>query len=149
MSFDNQANVNVPAYPQQPKGSGKKWIFAGCGCLLVIGLICGGCIGMGAYFGSGVISFTLDNTAAVQSSRKVQEIVGTPVAVSPPRSTQHNRAITLEFDVSGPNGTGKVTVVGTMNDDFSVTRDEIYLEFDGQRIDLDPDAELDLNIEGE
>ena len=149
MSLDSQVNVNIPA---EPKGSGgKKWIFAGCGCLLVIGLICGGLIAYVYFLSADARNFGLENRTDIGSSRQVQDTLGSPVVVSAPQPVLGGDPTKLVFtyDVEGPEGSGIVTVSGSMNQDFSVTRDEIYLEFEGERIDLDPDNELEIDIDFE
>lgn len=147
MEFENQPSADVVV--AQPRSGGKKWILGGCGCLLVIVVACGGA-GLWGYltFMRPAMAFVTENIAYAESSPAVEERIGSPVTTGAPSTSQQDRQMTIRLPVSGPQGQGTIVIQGTIQDDFSWKRDDIYLEIDGERIALDPDAEFDIDIEG-
>ena len=113
-------------------------------------VVCGG----GGYyfyatFMKPALDLTFENIQIAQESEKVKEMIGDPVTLGSPTSTQNGQQLEMSIPVSGPNGNGTVTFTATLNqEDFTWTRDESYLEFNGEKIDIDPDANTSLDIEG-
>jgi hypothetical protein len=143
MSFDNQATLNVPNMQhEKPKSGALKWILGGCGCLGLLAVVC---IGGFAYFFSGAIGDAIrmqqETQAMIESSPQVEEALGSPIEIGPPRTQNGPEGeVTFEFDVTGPNGTGTVFSKTKMNPStFRFERKGLYMEFEGQRIDLNLD----------
>lgn len=152
MSLDNQATLNVPSMQdQKPKSGALKWILGGCGCLGLLAVICVG--GVAYYIGplmQDTIGIMNETTSMAKSSTVVQEALGSPVEITGgPRQSQDGNNMTFEVDVTGPNGSGTVYTKATIDTaSRRIERTEIYLEFEGQRLDLNIEDEFNLEVEG-
>jgi hypothetical protein len=151
MSVGNEQDT---VYVEPKKSGAGKWLlFGGCGCLFLILLVCGG----GGYWFYGTFYKPLydemnGTVALLESSEVVQEKVGEPVTVvmsNQPRQ-ESNEVLEVDYEVSGPNGNGTVVVRFRFDPtSFTWTRDDMYLEFEGEQINVDPDAETpELDLEG-
>lgn len=152
MSLDNQATLNIPnMQDEKPKSGALKWILGGCGCL---GLMIAICVGGSVWYAGGLIKDTMsimnEVVTLAENSEVVKETLGDPVEITGgPRQSQEGKDMTFEVDVAGPNGSG--TVFSKASIDSSgrrLNRTEIYLEFDGQRFDLDAEEAFNLDVEG-
>ncbi len=151
MSFDPGSPVgdNPIASVDQPKSKKKFWLFGGCGCLGLIAIVCiGGSAFVWMQFGKPVMDMINETTALVQNSQQIEDRLGTPVSMGTPEQKQDPNspgAIDIRIPVEGPNGEG--TVVMRIKFDGSWSREELYLEVDGEKIDLNPEKEFELDIE--
>ena len=150
MSFDNQESVslnNIDSMP--PKKSGAlKWILGGCGCLGLLTLLCfGGLIWFGVSKAGAV---TQESRSFVENSTTVQQHLGSPVVSNAETATQGtNQDIVFEYDVAGPNGTGRATVNATFdNETFDFIIGESSLEFNGEVFDLNAEEEFSVEVDG-
>lgn len=131
----------------EPKSKKKLWIYGGLGCFGLIGLICIGCVGIGYVLGKPSYEFINENTAFIQSSAEIQAELGSPITLTDLKPVPGGPGkIVYRAEVEGPNGSGTCVIEATM-DGLTPVRDSIYLEVGDERIDLDPDAELNLNID--
>jgi hypothetical protein len=152
MSLDNQATLNVPSMQdEKPKSGALKWILGGCGCLGLLAAICVG--GFVFYFGAlmqDTISIMNETVALAENSAVVKEALGEPVEITGgPRQSQNGKDMTFEVDVTGPNGSGTVYSKATVAPSGRrLESTEMYLEFDGQRFDLNTEDEFNLDVEG-
>ena len=152
MSIDNGPGLgsDIPVGGiSQPKSNKKIWIFGGLGCLGLIGLICIGFIVAGVFVGKPMFEFMNDNQAFIESSDEVAEALGAPITATTPQPIQDPNnpgALTFQGEVSGANGTGTYVIEATMNG-VTPVRDAIYLEFNGEKIDLDADAMFEIDVD--
>ncbi len=136
---------------EQPKSGGKKWLIGGCGCLTLLAIVC---IGGGAFVwmqvGKPFYDFLNENVVFIQDSEVVQDSLGTPIETGAPQtssSTENGVAsIELRIPASGPKANGTVVLKGKYEEGVWV-REDLYLEIEGERIELDPDAAFQLNID--
>jgi hypothetical protein len=151
--IDPNATVgdNPIASVEPPKSSKKFWLFGGCGCLLILLLICGGVGGFAYYVGQPLVAIMTETTGFIQTSQVVGDKIGSPVSTGAPAQTQDPNdpgLVRLNIPVDGPNGSGIVVAeirFDTAN--WTWNREALYLEFDGETFDMDPDAELNLEID--
>jgi hypothetical protein len=133
---------------ETPKSRKKLWIFGGLGCLGVIGI---GCIGIVSlimiYVYRPMQEFQNENVEMATSSMEVEAILGSPVTAGPtaPENAGAQKFI-FRSTLTGPEGEGQLVfeakVVGT-----EWIRESIYLEKDGEKTDLDPEAMFDIKID--
>lgn len=149
MSFEPGSPIadNPIAHLDPPKSGKKKFLIGGCGCLGVLALLCvGGSAFIWIQFGKPMMDFMNENTTFVASSEVAKEALGDPITVGPPTKTEpQGQSVTMEFPVSGSKGSGIMVLRGSLKDGKWV-RDEIYLEVDGNRIELSPDSEFQLDV---
>ncbi len=147
MSFEPGSNV-AELRLDPPKSGKKKFIFAGCGCLGMLFLLCAGGGGfMWIQFVKPVTDFMGENVAFVQTSEVAKDALGDPVTVgATPAVTQNGQSIQVEYPVSGPKASGTMVLKGSLKDG-KWDRDEFYLEVDGNRIELNPEQEFSLDID--
>lgn len=140
----------IPAAPAPvaapPPGSGRKWIFWGCGGCLTLVII--GAIAVGLFFsyamktikGTEIYSKALD---AAKSSPEVQEAMGTPIEadwmIQGSVNTQGGRSdASLLIPISGPKGKGSVDATASKTGEvWNYTRLQAQLP-DGKTVDLLP-----------
>ena len=147
MNMESTSNSpdTFPDTMQQPRSSGgKKWLVTGCGCLLVLVLICAG----GSYFAwtsfiKPVYELTTETIVLLEESETVAEVLGVPVTPTGTNFSQENNQSTLTINVSGPKGSGVVNVYSTKRNGFW-ERDKTILEANGQEYEIDSLAELDI-----
>lgn len=151
-------NTEPPlSHVQEPKSSGKKWLLGGCGCLGFIALLC---IGGVALFYMQVVgpmqSLIQENIELATVSQDVADAVGEPVEVGReptqmmPRTWQEDGVAYQEmrFPVTGSKAKGELLLTLRQTGAMSFEKDSLKLELeDGTMIDLDPDAELQLDID--
>lgn len=150
MSFEPGSPIdsNPISNIDQPKSGKKKWFIGGCGCLSLIALLC---IAGGAFmwisFGKPLVDLMNENQVLVENSLEVQELLGTPITTGAPAQTRGDdpSVIQISTPVSGPKGSGTVQMRVRFNKTWE--REELYLEFEGERIDLDPEKEFELDID--
>lgn len=159
MSVDNDVSFdqNPIAHAQPPKSGGKKWLLGGCGCLAFLGLIClvGGGFAVYQLGLKPLNDFTKQNLTLAKESAQLKETVGEPVEMGTPLQTKGDETGTMNIrtPVSGSKGNGTIVIKtrmeSTENGMPRWTRQSMVLEFDGQEIELNPDAELvpDLDID--
>ena len=151
MSMDNEGSdvgmQNPVAGISPPKSNKKLWIFGGLGCFGLIGLVCIGCAVSLFLLSKPTLSFMNENKAIVESSEQVKEIVGSPVTIGAPK-VDNSKApkIIIRSSISGPKASGIYVLEGTI-DGVTPVRDAIYLEIDGEKIDLDPDAMFNFEVD--
>ena len=154
MSMDNGPGPgldNPVAGISPPEKSSKKlWIFGGLGCLGLIGLCCVGVVIGGYFLGKPTLDFMNENKNFVESSPKVQEVLGSPVTAGPPSQPVANPnvpgSMTFRGRADGPNASGEYVIEAKM-EGVTPVRQKIYLEVDGETIDLDPEAMFDISID--
>lgn len=124
-------------------GAGKWLVLGGCGCVLIGLLGCGGFVGL--VFG-GVRTMMMKSESyeqameALSESQEAEDAVGAPFEpgwffTGSVNVSNGLEAADYSFPVSGPNGSGRVTVRGTCERgecDFQ----RLELEAKGQRYDL-------------
>jgi len=133
----------------QPKSNKKFWIFGGLGCLGLIGLVCIGFVAAGVIFGGPAIAFINENTAEIEASPEVSDALGAPVTVGQPQTTRdpnNPSGIIFHGTVTGSERNGTYVIEASM-DTGKPVREAIYLEVDGQTIDLDPESLFDIEID--
>lgn len=129
--------------PPPPPKSNKKWIFLGCGCLVLIVVVVGAVI---ALIGGGV--YMLANSEAskaaqafVQQSGEVRDAVGTPVTTTFTGghidTANGVGSANITLSVSGPKGSGTAVVNLASKGDgpWSVTSAE-FTDSSGETTDL-------------
>lgn len=153
MSMDNGGSdvgmQNPVAGVSPPKSNKKLWIYGGLGCFGLIGLVCVGCSVFFFMAARPQIQFMAENKGFIETSPKVQNVLGSPVTVgdlSPPAQSSAPGELEYRGSVSGPNGDASYVVTAKM-EGLTPVRQEIYLEFDGEKIDLDPDALFNLEVD--
>ncbi len=151
MSLGNDQDT-VYVEPQK-SGAGKWLLFGGCGCLLLILVVCGG----GGYwiyatFAKPLADAMASTVTLIETSDQVQEKLGEPLEVKMSGQTNQvsNEEMEVDYDVSGPKGSGTVVVRFRLNPQtFEWSREDMSLEFEGEQINIDPDAETpELDIQG-
>ncbi|QDT16300.1 cytochrome c oxidase assembly factor Coa1 family protein [Alienimonas californiensis] len=117
-SFDDPA---VASRPQQRGWWSRNWLWAApVGCLTPL-VLCGGCLFavVGGAFGALKSSPPYaESLAAAQADADVQEALGAPIEPAflvqgSFNNTNGNSDADLTYEISGPNGSGTVHVVGT------------------------------------
>jgi len=154
MSMDHgpgQGLDNPVAGISPPKKSKAKfWIFGGLGCLGIVGLCCVGAMAGFWFYGmKPTMDFMNENATLVESDPQVQELLGAPVKCTPGPPVQNPSdptKLTFSGTAAGENGSGRYVVEAQM-DGFTPVRNEMYLEFNGEKINLDADAPFDLQID--
>jgi len=143
MSFDNPAtSIDPPA----KKSGGSKWILILVLVLVVIGLpicACGGCIASVLYGVTGMIKGSEPYRVAVERAEQSPEVrarLGEPVTAGMLVTgninlENSNGECDLQIPLSGPNGSGTLTVRGSQIQG-EWTYDEMSVEIDGEKIDL-------------
>jgi hypothetical protein len=97
-----------PGPPPQKSGRSTMMIVLLIGGLIVL-LCCGACGGC-IYFGMGATNQVRDEVMRkVNTNQAVKDALGEPLTPSMPSSIQfNNQQVTIDFDVIGPKGKGKV-----------------------------------------
>lgn len=133
----------------QPKSKKKLWIFGGLGCLGLIALGVG-FIAFAVYFaGEPALKFANENITFIEESDEAADAIGAPVVVGDPQFSKapgNPGAVIFTGTVKGTNKQGTYTIEALL-ENGGLERQEIYLEVDGQRIDLDPDAMFELDVD--
>ena len=153
MTYDPNAGAPPMGHMEQ-KSSGKKWLlFGGCGCLAVL-LLCGGGIGATYWFvGRPAVAFMAETMSLAKNSQAISDALGDPVEINEQpsfaQSTEDGKQIMeYRFNISGSETSGVLIVKASMGQNFQWTRESMILELeDGTEIDVDPDAELQLDID--
>jgi len=152
MSMDNGGSdlgmENPVAGVSPPKSNKKLWIYGGLGCFGLIGLVCVGCVVMITFAARPQLQFMAENKAFIETSQEVKDVVGSPITVGdlgPPAATGAPGELEFRGSVSGPNGDATYVVIAKL-EGLTPVRQEIYLEFDGEKIDLDPDAMFNFEV---
>ena len=152
MSLENQYEpvaANINTLPPKKSGGALKWILGGCGCLGLIGMIC---VGGLVYFSvSAAGQVTQEARSFIEGSTVAQEYLGSPITINgePQPSQGGNGELIFDFDVSGPKGSGTATVTAKMDPEaFKFVIGDSSLEVNGETIDLKPEDEFNLDIEG-
>jgi hypothetical protein len=150
MSFEPGSPIdsNPISNIDEPKSGKKKWLIGGCGCLSLIAILC--IAGGGLLFikyGKPVFDLMEETNNLVENSPQVQNVLGAPIELGTPSQSQGDEpgVLLISIPVSGPNGAG--TVKYRIRFDGKWVREELYLEFEGERIDLDLEKEFDLDID--
>ena len=150
MSFEPGSPIdsNPISNIDQPKSGKKKWFIGGCGCLSLIAILCiagGGLLFI--QYGKPLFDLMEETNNLVENSAQVQDLLGTPVELGAPAQSQGDEPgeILISTPVSGPNGSGTVTY--RIRFDGKWIREELNLDFDGERIDLNLEKEFELEID--
>ena len=151
MSFEpgSPMDSNPISSIDEPKSGKKKWLIGGCGCFGLIALLCAaGGVFLWIQFGKPLVDLMNENQVLVENSAEVQNLLGTPITTGAPAQSRGDdpSVIQLSTPVSGPKGSGTVQMRFRF-DGKTWQREELYLEFDGQRIELEPEKELELEID--
>ena len=77
--------------------------------------------------------------------QEAEELLGSPMTTGTPTTQTQGQSMIVTTPVSGPKGQGTFVFKGTMVG-TTWERDEIYLEVDGERIDLDPDSIFNVEV---
>ena len=140
---------NPVASTEQPKSGKKFWLFGGCGlgCLGLIGLCCVGLIGAGYFYGwKPMQDFQTENINSAIISPEAEEALGTPIETQAGIPEQTGpQSFTFRVPVSGPKASGTLVIKGTL-EGVNWIRDEIYLDVNGEQIDLDPESMFEVEI---
>ncbi len=153
------SNVQYPAhgFPNQPStGSSKKGLlFAGCGCLGFLALLClsGGLFGYLKFY-KPMIDFQAECEVLIAESPQVKELLGPPISVSAATNvTQNNERVVFHFPVKGVRGEGVVKIEGlfsyegsSLTGKMTIEKTSATLEYEGETIDLSDDAIPDINM---
>ena len=139
---------NPIAGVEPPKSRKKLWIFGGLGCIGVIGIVCVGGGWAVYYFGvKPMQDFQMQSIGEAVSMPQVEDALGTPIStgtLAPP--VQDGKQFVFRTPLTGPNGEGTLVVKGTF-DGMTWTKDETYLEMNGQKIELDTEQLFNLDID--
>ena len=133
----------------QPKSNKKLFIFGGLGCLGLIGLVCIGFLAVGIIFGGPAIAFINENIVQIEASPEVADALGAPVKVGQPqtnRDPNNPNGMIFRGTVAGTERNGTYVIEATM-ESGKLVREAIYLEVEGQTIDLDPEAMFDVEVD--
>jgi len=135
MSLDNQTTFNESNVDHPPKKSGGllKWI-------LILGLL--------ALAKSNAVK--REARSFIEGSTVVKQNLGSPVTISGESVVRNaDGSLDFGFDVTGPEGDGKVTVNAILNQKtFDFVLGDSSLEFNGETFDLNAVDEFGLNVEG-
>ncbi len=147
--IESTGGMNNPITGMEPPKSRKKlWIFGGLGCLGVIGLVCLAGIWAVYYFGfKPMQDFQMQSINDATSMPQVEEVLGAPITPGtslPP--VQDGQQFVFRTPLKGPDGEGTLVVKGSFNGK-AWTKNETYLEVNGQQIDLDTELLFDLDID--
>ena len=151
MSFDKEHQVSGIENPignvEPPKSRKKLWIFGGLGCFGLILVVCvGGAVVIWLAFGKPTLDFMNENMVLIDNSEAAVEALGSPITRGAPTQEQDGSgSMTFSLPVSGPKAKGTLVFKGTYGAE-GWTRDDIYLEVDGEKIDLS-DAEDIFNLD--
>ena len=150
MNLGNQDASNVgDSDPPPTKSRGKlKWILGSFGCLGLLALI--GVVGVVWFAANKFNQVRQEAKGFVESSTVVQQHLGSPVIIDDQKYSFDPMKEVMQFDVSGPLGSGTVTVPLQKDDanPDSYIISEGTLKFNGQEIDLNQEDELSIDIEG-
>ncbi|MCW8133290.1 MAG: hypothetical protein KIS92_23300 [Planctomycetota bacterium] len=118
-------------------------LIGGAGCLLVVLLLGGGCIGA-IFYGFAAAKqhpVYVQSLKAVQDNPEAQKLLGTPIEGGTPTQfsfhadASSGQTGSATYSVTGPNGSGQVQVAGkTVNGAWQYTN--MTLSANGQTIDL-------------
>lgn len=139
---DNIAPAPGAQPPVKKSGFLKFLVIGGIGCLLVVLLLGGGCIGalfMGLKASKNHPVY-IQSIKAVQDNPEAQKLLGTPIEGGTPTSFNFStntsgQTGSVTYSVTGPNGSGEVKVAGQAagaNWQFAT----MTLTVNGQTIDL-------------
>jgi hypothetical protein len=143
MSVDKEPQTGEQANSttvDQPKKSGnKRWLF-----FAILGLIVlGGVIGTMYWLNVGkpIQMFKNENLNMIDTSEIAADRLGTPITLGTAIETRDGNSITFRVPAKGPDASGTLVFSGTKGDE-GWTRDKIYLEVEGEEIDLSAMDEL-------
>jgi hypothetical protein len=149
--------MNVENYDPQGEqsqarksGGGKLLKIGGCGCLVLL-LLCGGGIGYFVYKLKPSIQMMQESISMVQESEAVKAKLGNPITITqqafPKQSVEDGtQRMEYEMPISGPNGSGTMHLKVEVNG-IQLERRELYVDVDGEKIDLINSAEFKLDID--
>ena len=132
------------------KGSAKWFLIGGCGCFSLV-LAC--CCGVGIYFFSMTQNFMTEQITFAENSLKVSEELGDGVVVdvesaNVTQNPDDPSLLEFRFNIKGDSDEAVLVFVGKIESVSSGwILNEIYLEKDGEKIDLDPDTEFDFGLD--
>ena len=149
------ADMGTAPAPQPRKSGALKWVLlGGLGCLFLVLLGVGGCIGtvFWALNKAKDSAIYKESLAAVQQSPSAQTALGTPIEGGMPtqfnyNSTNGRETGTLTFTVTGPKGEGSVNMQGTASGGkwaFSI----LTLTAGGKTFDLLREEDEDVGAPG-
>lgn len=147
MSLDNQTTLDESNVDHPPKKSGGllKWILI-LGLLAMVGCIVG-FVWFAAAKGNAV---KREARSFIEGSTVVKQNLGSPVTISGESVVRNaDGSLDFGFDVTGPEGDGKVTVNAILDQQtFDFVLGDSSLEFNGETFDLNAVDEFSLDVEG-
>lgn len=148
MSTETQATPNENVVQSQPTKKRSR-LLGGCGCVLLVALI----LGIGSYyvfstFQKPFSDFEFEHSQLAIENPVIKELLGEDVEEYGMRSKRlEGTSYQVEIPLKGSLGSGRVVATGTWQEDWTITEDEFYLLQGEDRISIDPDEGLMLEIE--
>jgi hypothetical protein len=144
MSVDKEPQMDEmdkSARDAGPKKSGsKRWLTIGLvfGVIVLVGVI-------GTMYwlkvGKPIQEFKTQNLNMIDESEIAAETLGTPITLGTVGEKRDGDSITFRVPAKGAEASGTLVFTGTKGPE-GWTRDEIYLEVDGEKVDLSAIDEL-------
>ncbi len=156
MSYDPNADKSPETDFDQPKSKKKFWLFGGVGCVVFLLLCCGGIGAIGYMVAKPLQDIFRESQEYARTSEIVADAVGAPVAVAEQQdplvpATFTEDGVTIQewrFAVTGSKTNGQLIVKIAQEQPFKYERKSLALELeDGTVIDLNPEEELDIDID--
>ncbi len=143
---DSSGDVHI----QPPRKRSPLLIAGGIGCLVMIGLLIGGC-GLLFYLGQDLSKEFSNVEAELMTSSAVEEELGSPITVTPSVSLKMVQIdgvnhTTYSGKVSGPKGEGSYQAK-FISKGMEFDLQSITVDVNGKQIDVSEEEELDLGIE--
>ena len=153
MSYDPNAGMPPMGHMEQKPSRKKWWMFGGCGCVVLL-LLCGGG-GLGGYMVlfKPAIEFINETKSLARNSEEIKDALGDPIELDeqPDFSQSSNNGKQLfeyRFRMQGSKTSGTLVVQAIVEPNLQWTRDSMVLILeDGTEINVDPDAELNIDID--
>ena len=109
----------------------------------------------GVFFwvGKPTMEFMNENLTLARSSQAIKEALGEPIELDENPNVANETVggrplLECRYRIKGPDASGELVIRAIMNENFVWDRESMILELeDGTEIDVDPDAELNLEID--
>jgi hypothetical protein len=143
----NSGMDNPIAGLEPPRSRKKLWIFGGLGCLGMIGLCCVGIFALGYMVGKPMLDFQEENVTLATMSPEVESALGAPITAGPVKPQPNgDGAMKFTAQLDGSKASGTLVFVGKP-EGTEWSRQSIHLEVDGEKIDLDPEAIFNFEVD--